>query len=119
MFKYTYNKRGENKRGAEAPLLVHMLVKNYFLTKKDITTSNTTSPVNPPLPKSFTKVVRLAITSTPKTDPAVKTNQRIDTGITAINTDPTPAKNPVIIFITFSIFSFFLINTCLKFVRQT
>ena len=107
MFEYTYNKNTENKRGAKAPLLIHILVKNYFLTKKDITRTNTISHTNPPLPKSFTKVVRLAITSIPKTDPAVKTNQRIDTGITAIKIDLNPPKKPVIIFITFSIFSFF------------
>ena len=108
MFEYTYNKKIENKRGAEAPLMKKYVIKNYyFLTKKDITITNTTNPTNPPLPSEFTKADKLAITSIPKTDPPVNTNQRIVTGITAIITDKSPPKKPVIIFITFSIFNVF------------
>ena len=104
MFKYTYNKRIENKRGAEAPLLIICSKNYYFLVKKDITITNTINPTNPPLPSEFTKAVKLAITSIPKTDPPVKTYHRIVTGSTAINTDPNPVKNPVMYLITFSIF---------------
>ena len=81
------------------------LIKYYFLiVKKDATKINTTNPTKPPLPNPFTNEVRLAITSIPKTDPPVKTNQRIDTGIKAINNAPNPPKNPLTVENTFSIF---------------
>ena len=81
------------------------LIKYYFLSvKKDATKINTINPTKPPLPNPFTNEVRLAITSIPNTDPPVKTNQRIDTGINAINNDPNPAKNPLTVENTFSIF---------------
>ena len=81
------------------------LIKYYFLlVKKDATKINTTNPTKPPLPNPFTNEVRLAITSIPNTDPPVKTNQRIDTGIKAINNAPNPPKNPLTVENTFSIF---------------
>ena len=105
MLEHTYNRKLENKRGAEAPLLISMLFKNYyFFVKNDATRINTTNPTKPPVPNPFTNEVRLAITSIPNTDPPVKTNQRIDTGINAINNDPNPAKNPLTVENTFSIF---------------
>ena len=79
------------------------LTKYYFLfVKKDTTRINTTNPTKPPLPNPFTNEVRLAITSIPNTDPPVKTNQRIDTGIKAKNNDPNPPKNPLTVENTFS-----------------
>jgi len=79
------------------------LIKNYFLSvKKDATRIKTTNPTKPPLPNPFTNEVRLAITSIPNTDPPVRTNQRIDTGIKAINSLPNPPKNPVTVENTFS-----------------
>ena len=105
MFTHTYNKKIENKRGAEAPLLIICSKNYYFLpVKKDITIINTTNPTNPPLPSEFTKAVKLAITSIPKTDPPVNTNQRIVTGIKAINNVPNPPKNPFTSENTFSMF---------------
>ena len=104
MFHDTYNKREENKRGAEAPLLVNMLKNYYFFVKNDATRTNTISPTKPPLPNPSTNEVRLAITSIPNTDPPVKTNQRIVTGIKAINNDANPPINPVTVENTFSIF---------------
>ena len=72
------------------------LIKYYFLlVKKDITITNTTNPTNPPLPSEFTKAVKLATPSIPKTDPPVKTYQRIVTGINAKNNLAKPPKNPV------------------------
>ena len=109
MFTYTYNKKTENKRGAEAPLLIICSKNYYFLpVKNDATRIKTTNPTKPPLPNPSTKEVRLAITSIPNTDPPVKTNQRIVTGIKAINNDPNPFKNPLIIENTFSIIVFVL-----------
>ena len=58
-------------------------------------------------PNPFTNEVRLAITSIPKTDPPVKTNQRIDTGMKAINNDPNPPKNPLTVENTFSMIILF------------
>ena len=106
MFTYTYNKKTENKRGAEAPLLVNMLFKNYYFlpVKNDATRIKTTNPTKPPLPNPSIKEVRLAITSIPNTDPPVKTYQRIVTGIKPINNDPNPVKNPLTVENTFSIF---------------
>ena len=81
------------------------LIKYYFLSvKKDATKIKTTNPTKPPLPNPFTNEVRLAITSIPNTDPPVKTNQRIDTGIKAKNNLPNPPKNPFTVENTFSIF---------------
>ena len=94
MFEYTYNKKLENKRGAEAPLLISMLKNYYFFVKNDATKIKTTNPTKPPLPNPFTNVVRLAIASIPNTDPPVKTNQRIVTGIRDINNVPIPPNNP-------------------------
>jgi len=105
MFEYTYNKKLENKRGAEAPLLISMLKNYYFFVKNDATKIKTTNPTKPPLPNSSNKEVRLAITSIPNTDPPVKTNQRIVTGIKAINNDPNPPINPVTVENIFSIFN--------------
>ena len=105
MFTHTYNKKIENKRGAEAPLLIICFKNYYFLpVKNDATRIKTTNPTKPPLPNPSTKEVRLAITSIPNTDPPVKTNQRIVTGIKAINNDPKPPKNPVTVENTFSMF---------------
>ena len=105
MFKHTYNRKSENKRGAEAPLLISMLFKNYyFFVKNDATRIKTTNPTKPPLPNPFTNEVRLAITSIPNTDPPVKTYHKIDTGMKAINNDPNPPKNPLTVENTFSIF---------------
>ena len=79
------------------------LIKNYFLSvKNEATRINTINPTKPPLPNPFTNVVRLAITSIPKTDPPVKTNQRIDIGIKAKNSLPNPPKNPLTVENTFS-----------------
>ncbi len=103
MFEYTYNKKLENKRGAEAPLLVNMLKNYYFFVKNDATKINTINPTKPPSPNPFTNEVKLAIASIPNTDPPVKTNQRIVTGIKAINNAPNPPKNPVTVENTFSI----------------
>jgi len=84
------------------------LIKYYFLfVKKDATKISTTNPTKPPLPNPFTNEVRLAITSIPNTDPPVKTNQRIDTGIKAINNDPNPPKNPLTVENTFSMIILF------------
>ena len=103
-FLYTYNKKLETKKGAIGAFKGY-LIKNYFLfTKKDAIRTDTTSPTNPPLPKPATRAVKLAITSIPNTDPPVKTNQRIDTGIKAINNDPKPPKNPDTVENTFSMF---------------
>ena len=103
MFAYTYNKKIENKRGAEAPLLIICSKNYYFLpVKNDATRINTINPTKPPSPNPFTNAVRLAITSIPNTDPPVKTNHRIDTGINAINNDPNPVKNPLTVENTFS-----------------
>ena len=104
MFEYTYNKNTENKRGAKAPLLIHILVKNYFLVKNDATMINTINPTKPPSPNPFTNEVKLAIASIPNTVPPVKTNQRIVTGIKAINNDPKPPINPLTVENTFSMF---------------
>ena len=105
MFTYTYNKKIENKRGAEAPLLIICSKNYYFLpVKNDATRIKTTNPTKPPLPNPSTKEVRLAITSIPNTDPPVKTYQRIVTGMKAINNDPNPPKNPFTIENTFSMF---------------
>jgi hypothetical protein len=83
------------------------LIKYYFLSvKKDATKIKTTNPTKPPLPNPFTNEVRLAITSIPKTDPPVKTNQRIDTGIKAKNSFPNPPKNPLTVENTFSMIIF-------------
>ena len=106
MFEYTYNKKTENKRGAEAPLLIICSKNYYFLpVKNDATRTNTISPTKPPLPNPSTKEVRLAITSIPNTDPPVKTYHKIVTGIKAINNDPNPVKNPFTSENTFSIFN--------------
>ena len=105
MFQHTYNKKIENKRGAEAPLLVKYVFKNYyFFVKNDATRTNTISPTKPPLPNPSTNEVRLAITSIPNTDPPVKTYHKIDTGMKAINNAPNPPKNPFTVENTFSIF---------------
>ena len=102
MFEYTYNKKIENKRGAEAPLLIICSKNYYFFVKNDAIRINTTNPTKPPSPNPFTNEVRLAITSIPNTDPPVKTYQRIDTGIKAKNSLPNPPKNPVTVENTFS-----------------
>ena len=105
MFEYTYNKKIENKRGAEAPLLIICSKNYYFLpVKNDATMINTINPTKPPSPNPFTNEVRLAIASIPNTVPPVKTYQRIVTGIKAINNDPNPPKNPVTVENTFSMF---------------
>ena len=105
MFEYTYNKKIENKRGAEAPLLIICSKNYYFLpVKKDATRIKTTNPTKPPLPNPSNKEVILEITSIPNTDPPVKTNQRIVIGIKAINNDPKPLINPVTVENTFSMF---------------
>ena len=104
MFEYTYNKKIENKRGAEAPLLIICSKNYYFFVKNDATRIKTTNPTKPPSPNPVTNEVRLAITSIPNTDPPVKTNQRIVIGIKAINNDPKPLINPVTVENTFSIF---------------
>ena len=88
----------------------------FFPTKNDVIITNTTKPTNPPFPSEATSADKLAITSIPNTYPPVKTNQRIDTGIKAINNAPNPPKNPLTIENTFSIFLMpvtrtFLINT--------
>ena len=109
MFEYTYNKKIENKRGAEAPLLIICSKNYYFLpVKNDATKINTINPTKPPSPNPFTNEVKLAIASIPNTVPPVKTYQRIVTGIKAINNDPKPLKNPLIIENTFSIIVFVL-----------
>ena len=93
----------ENKRGAEAPLLIICSKNYYFLpVKNDATRIKTINPTKPPLPNPFTNAVRLAITSIPNTDPPVKTNQRIVIGIRAKNNDPKPFKNPLTVENTFS-----------------
>ena len=105
MFTHTYNKKIENKRGAEAPLLIICSKNYYFLpVKNDATRINTTNPTKPPSPNPFTNEVKLAIASIPNTVPPVKTNQRIVTGMKAINNDPNPPKNPFTIENTFSMF---------------
>ena len=105
MFTHTYNKKIENKRGAEAPLLIICSKNYYFLpVKNDATRIKTTNPTKPPLPHPSTKEVRLAITSIPNTHPPFKTNQRIVIGIKAINNDPKPLINPVTVENTFSMF---------------
>ena len=105
MFKYTYNKKIENKRGAEAPLLIICSKNYYFLpVKNDATMINTINPTKPPSPNPFTNEVKLAIASIPNTVPPVKTYQRIVTGIKAINNDPNPPKNPFTSENTFSMF---------------
>ena len=104
MFWHTYNRGGENKRGAEAPLLIICSKNYYFFVKNDATKIKTTNPTKPPLPNPSNKEVRLAITSIPNTDPPVKTNQRIVIGIKAINNDPNPPINPVTVENTFSMF---------------
>ena len=82
MFTYTYNKKGENKRGAEAPLLIICSKNYYFLpVKNDATRIKTTNPTKPPLPNPSTKEVRLAITSIPNTDPPVKRTIRLILGL--------------------------------------
>ena len=105
MFHDTYNKRVENKRGAEAPLLIICSKNYYFFVKNDAIRINTTNPTKPPSPNPFTNEVKLAIASIPNTDPPVKTYQRIVTGIKAINNDPNPPKNPLTVENTFSIFN--------------
>ena len=72
--------------------------------KRDAIRTNTTSPTNPPSPNPVTSEVRLAIASIPKTDPPVKTNHKIVTGINDINNAPKPPKNPFKYENTFSIF---------------
>ena len=105
MFEYTYNKKTENKRGAEAPLLIICSKNYYFLpVKNDATRINTINPMKPPSPNPFTNEVKLAIASIPNTVPPVKTYQRIVTGIKAINNDPNPPKNPFTSENTFSMF---------------
>ena len=81
----------------------------YFLVKNDANNTNTTKPTNPPLPRELIRAVRLPTTSMLKIAPPVNTNQRIDTGITAIKIDPNPPKNPVMYLITESmLISFFI-----------
>ena len=75
---------------------------NYFLTKNDVTRTNTINPTNPPSPSEVTSADKLATTSIPNTEPPVKTVQRIVTGKTANNTVDSPPKNPVTYLITFS-----------------
>ena len=73
MFEYTYNKKIENKRGAEAPLLIICSKNYYFLpVKNDATRIKTTNPTKPPLPNPSIKEVMLAITSIPNTDRLLK-----------------------------------------------
>ena len=94
MFEHTYNKGKKTKKGAIGAFN-EIFNKYYFLfVKKDATRIKTTNPTKPPLPNPFTNVVRLAIASIPNTDPPVKTNQRIVTGIRAINNVPIPPNNP-------------------------
>ena len=105
MFHDTYNKKGENKRGAEAPLLIICSKNYYFLpVKNDAIKIKTINPTKPPSPNPFTNEVKLAIASIPNTEPPVNTNQRIVTGINAINNDPKPPKNPLTVENTFSMF---------------
>ena len=117
MFEHTYNKKIENKRGAEAPLLIICSKNYYFFVKNDATKINTINPTKPPSPNPFTNEVKLAIASIPNTDPPVKTYHKIVTGMKAINNDPNPPKNPFTSENTFSIFDLpvlrglFLINT--------
>ena len=95
MFEHTYNKGKKTKKGAIGAFN-EIFNKYYFLfVKKDATRIKTTNPTKPPLPNPFTNVVRLAIASIPNTDPPVKTNQRIVTGIRDINNVPIPPSNPV------------------------
>ena len=103
MFTYTYNKKIENKRGAEAPLLIICSKNYYFFVKNDATIINTINPTKPPSPNPFTNEVKLVIASIPNTVPPVKTYQRIVTGIRPINNDPNPVKNPLTVENTFSI----------------
>jgi len=104
MFEYTYNKKEENKRGAEAPLLIICSKNYYFFVKNDATKINTINPTKPPSPNPFTNEVKLAIASIPNTDPPVKTYHKIVTGMKAINNAPNPPKNPFTVENTFSIF---------------
>ena len=104
MFEYTYNKDIENKRGAEAPLLIICSKNYYFFVKNDAIRTNTISPTKPPSPNPFTNEVRLAIASIPNTVPPVKTYHKIVTGMKAINNAPNPPKNPFTVENTFSIF---------------
>ena len=104
MFLYTYNKNKENKRGAEAPLLIICFKNYYFFVKNDATMISTTNPTKPPSPNPFTNEVKLAIASIPNTVPPVKTYHKIVTGMKAINNDPNPPKNPFTSENTFSIF---------------
>ena len=83
-------------------------ITTYFFVKNDAIRTNTISPTNPPLPNPVISAVRFATTSIPNTVPPVKTYQRIVTGIKAINNDPNPLKNPLIIETTFSIIVFVL-----------
>ena len=104
MLEHTYNKNIENKRGAEAPLLIICSKNYYFFVKNDATKINTINPTKPPSPNPFTNEVKLAIASIPNTVPPVKTYQRIVTGMKAINNAPNPPKNPFTVENTFSIF---------------
>ena len=79
------------------------LIKNYFLfTKNEAIRISTTNPTKPPSPNPFINEVKLVITSIPNTEPPVNMNQRIVTGINAINNDPKPPKNPLTVENTFS-----------------
>ena len=101
MFEYTYNKNTENKRGAKAPLLIHILVKNYFLTKKDITRTNTINPINPPFTSISIRAVILPTTSNPRTEVPVNTNHKIANGIIPIKTPESPFTKSFTILNTF------------------
>ena len=107
MFAYTYNKKIENKRGAEAPLLIICFKNYYFLplgAKKEHTITKTTKPTNPPWPKPLTRDVKFAITSIPNTEVPASTYHKIDTGTNAKKSFPRPPKKSDSKLNTFSIF---------------
>ncbi len=82
----------------------------FLLVKNDANNTNTTKPTKPPSPRELIRAVRLPTTSMLKIAPPDNTNQRIDTGITAIKIDPNPPKNPVMCLITESIFFIFFFS---------
>ena len=79
----------------------------YFLIKNDVNNINTTNPTKPPSPSEVIRAERFVTTSIPNTVPPVKTVHKIVIGNTAINTDDSPPKNPVMYLITESIINFF------------
>ena len=90
-----------SKKAPEGAFLFLIKVSDYLLLKSDIRITNTTNPINPPFTSEFTRVVKLATTSNPKTDVPVNTNHNIATGIIPINTDPKPETKSFTIENTF------------------